>query len=67
MGIYDYKINAIDDELIQVEIKKNDWGEIQERLDFLDALEAQGVDNWDGYSEAQREVYGDDDEDDEDD
>ena len=63
MGIYDYSINAIDDELIQVEIKEKDWEKIQEKLDFLSALEAQGVDNWDGYSEAQRAVYGDEDED----
>ena len=63
MGIYDYSINAIDDELIQVEIKEKDWELIQEKLDFLNALEAQGVDNWDGYSEAYREVYGGDDED----
>lgn len=63
MGIYDYSINAIDDELIQVEIKEKDWKLIQEKLDFLAALEAQGVDNWDGYSEACRAVNGDDDED----
>lgn len=63
MGIYDYSINAIDDEFIQIDIKEKDWDLIQQKLDFLSALEAQGVDNWDGYSEAQREVYGDDDED----
>lgn len=63
MGIYDYSINCIDDELIQVEIKEKDWELIQEKLDFLAALEAQGVDNWDGYSEAYRAVYGDEDED----
>jgi hypothetical protein len=27
--------------------------DVQRRLDFLDALEAAGVDNWDGYSFAQ--------------
>ena len=63
MGIYDYSINAIDDEFIQIDIKEKDWDLIQQKLDFLSALEAQGVDNWDGYSKAQREVYGDDDED----
>lgn len=63
MGIYDYSVNAIDDEFIQIDIKEKDWDLIQQKLDFLSALEAQGVDNWDGYSEAQREVYGDDDED----
>lgn len=63
MGIYDYSVNPIDDEFIQIDIKEKDWELIQQKLDFLSALEAQGVDNWDGYSEAQREVYGDDDED----
>lgn len=27
--------------------------ELEERVAFLDALEAAGVDNWDGYDEAQ--------------
>lgn len=60
MGIYDYSLNATDDDFIQVNIKEKDWELIQEKLDFLNALEAQGVDNWDGYSEACRSVYGDD-------
>lgn len=30
---------------------------------FLSILEAQGVDNWNGYSEAQAEFYQDDEED----
>lgn len=63
MGIYDYSVNATDEEFVQIDIKEKDWELIQQKLGFLNALEAQGVDNWDGYSEAYREVYGGDDED----
>ena len=44
-----------------VTITKEEYENLQERDDFLCALEAAGVDNWDGYSEAQqllREWYG---------
>lgn len=35
-----------------IEVEMDEWLRIQERLDKLDALEACGVDNWDGYSDA---------------
>lgn len=35
-----------------IEVEIDEWLRIQERLDKLDALEACGVDNWDGYSDA---------------
>ena len=63
MGIYDYSVNATDDEFVQIDIKEKDWELIQQKLDFLNALEAYGVDNWDGYSDAHNDVYGDEDED----
>lgn len=31
-----------------IEISKEDYGEMQERLIWLDALEAAGLDNWEG-------------------
>lgn len=64
MGILDYSINAVDDDFVQIDIKEKDWEMIQQKLDFLGALEAHGVDNWDGYSDAYRSVYGGDDEED---
>lgn len=63
MGIYDYSVNATDEEFVQIDIKEKDWELIQQKLDFLNALEAHGVDNWDGYSDAHNDVYGDEDED----
>lgn len=35
-----------------VTLSKADYDAMQERLDFLSCLEAAGVDNWCGYSEA---------------
>lgn len=34
--------------------------QMQERLNILDALEAGGVDNWEGYHEATQHLYADD-------
>lgn len=42
---------------------REEWQKAQERLKKLDALEAMGVDNWQGYDEAMRELYSEDDED----
>ena len=44
-----------------VTVAKEEYENLQERDYFLCALEAAGVDNWEGYSEAQqmlREWYG---------
>lgn len=35
-----------------VTLTKEEYEEIQERLNWLDALEAAGVDNWVGYDNA---------------
>ena len=35
---------------------------LEKDLEFLNALKACGVDNWDGYSDAVEMVYGEDDE-----
>lgn len=35
---------------------------LEKDLEFLNALKARGVDNWDGYSDAVEMVYGEDDE-----
>ena len=35
-----------------VEITEEDFDRLQERDDFLSALECAGVDNWDGFNEA---------------
>lgn len=43
----------------KVEISKEQWDYLKERDRILTALEAAGVDNWEGYSEA----FQDDDED----
>lgn len=63
MGIYDYTVNPTDEGFVQIDIKEEDWEKIQKKLDFLNALEAHGVDNWDGYSDAYSSTFGDDDED----
>lgn len=34
---------------------------LEKDLEFLNALKACGVDNWDGYSDAVEMVYGEDD------
>lgn len=46
-------------EEFRVELEK-----VQEKLGFLDCLKACGVDNWDGYSDAQNMMWpdGEDDE-----
>ena len=35
---------------------------LEKDLEFLEALKACGVDNWDGYSDVVEMVYGEDDE-----
>ena len=37
-----------------VVLTREEWKETQERLAWLDALEAAGVDNWEGGEEAMR-------------
>lgn len=39
---------AVESKILTIE----QWIEIQKRLDLLDALEAAGVDNWEGYDYA---------------
>ena len=34
-------------------VSRNEYFKLQERDNFLSALEAAGVDNWDGYGDAQ--------------
>jgi hypothetical protein len=43
-------------------LTSREFDDMQERLRWLDALEAAGVDNWEGYSHA-REILGEEDED----
>lgn len=43
-----------------VTITKKEYYELQERVRWLDALEAAGVDNWEGISEA-HQIYGESD------
>ena len=43
-----------------VTIKRSLYERLRQSEKFLRALEAAGVDNWDGYSIAYSEVYGDD-------
>lgn len=45
-----------------VTINEDYFDELLNDALFLNILEAHGVDNWDGYSEAQAEHYFDDDE-----
>lgn len=40
----------------KIEISKEEYVELMDRIDFLECLEAAGVDNWDGYDYA-RELY----------
>ncbi len=47
-----------------VTIPKEEYESLLKDSDFLSALEAFGVDNWDGYHDAYLEVYGDEDEED---
>lgn len=38
----------------RIELTIEQWEKIQDRLAWLDALEAAGVDNWEGEEEASR-------------
>ena len=42
-----------------VTISRKYYEYLVERNDWLECLEAAGVDNWDGYSEAQKMMYND--------
>lgn len=51
-----------------VQMPREAWNDLQEYIkllekdqEFLNALRACGVDNWDGYSDAIEMVYGEDD------
>lgn len=46
-----------------VTISEGWFEELSEDSDFLNALHNCGVDNWDGYGDAQAEFYEDDEED----
>lgn len=53
--------NACFDEDLLEEIEaRHEDNEVKARLAKLDALEAHGVDNWEGYDEAMRSVGEDD-------
>lgn len=43
-----------------VSLRIEDYNHLVERDNFLSALEAAGVDNWEGYSEAFRVLEGED-------
>jgi hypothetical protein len=43
-----------------VTISKKEYDNLKENSDFLECLEACGVDNWGGYSDAQDMMYGED-------
>lgn len=43
----------------EITIKKSEYDRLVADSKMLNALEAQGVDNWEGYDEANRAVYGD--------
>ena len=45
-----------------VTINEDYFDELLNDALFLNILESHGVDNWDGYSEAQAEYYSDDEE-----
>lgn len=40
-----------------IQVPENKYEDMELRLNKLDALEAAGVDNWEGYDDAMREVY----------
>jgi hypothetical protein len=40
-----------------VTISKKEYDKLKENTDFLECLEACGVDNWNGYSHAQDMMY----------
>ena len=42
-----------------VTITKNEYDRLVKDSVFLDALRQMGVDNWEGYGEAQKFVWGD--------
>ncbi len=39
--------------MVQIQCDEEEWEEIQEKLKWCDALDAAGVDNWDGIDYAQ--------------
>ncbi|ASN68337.1 hypothetical protein 10S11_75 [uncultured Caudovirales phage] len=41
-----------------VTISAEEYNNLLKKEKFLEALENRGVDNWDGYSEAYKSVYG---------
>jgi hypothetical protein len=43
-----------------VTITKKEYEELVKDSEFLNALRAQGVDNWDGYGDALSSIWGDD-------
>ena len=57
-------VNETLSEAAQKTYKGNKRSDLKDS-DFLSALEAFGVDNWEGYHDAYLEVYGDEDEEDE--
>lgn len=42
------------DGIVMITISEKHYRELRERDDWLSALEAAGVDNWDGYEEAMK-------------
>ena len=50
----------------KVTISKAEYDRLCRSEDKLSALEAYGVDNWEGYAEALGSIYGDEEEDEED-
>lgn len=41
-----------------VTISTEEYNDLLKKEEFLEALESCGVDNWDGYSDAYKTVYG---------
>lgn len=46
------KAVEFDDSDLNVVLSQEEYNKMKARLDFLDCLEAVGVDNWDGYYDA---------------
>lgn len=58
------EVEVLLDDLRNYSLISNEYyTELVEHADFLNCLEAAGVDNWDGYSIAQEMFYNEDDED----
>jgi hypothetical protein len=47
-----------------ISVNMEDYLMLLSRIEKLDALEAAGVDNWEGYDEVMRELHAEDDEED---